>query len=521
MKEDARGVTAGAGERLAQEDTAMSPRATLLLTAALLLPSPAFAEFVRPHKADSPLIYGVKNGIFVAIHPAALDGRGDGGPRGLIRVGYEEGGKRYLINYIAVEPVVGGNMGFSELEKGGDGKPGKRFWVGAGPADGGVGKDGNRAGRIQNGPDGRVLSFFLHVEPFANGARPVVEVSLFEKQPTRIRLRTFSGPGGKAMQRCALTATMGNQSRCRHLWLAKGAAFAPALFAGYTGTDFVEKRPHGLAELFQTKAGDVVAAISPDEFEPREAWPFPNSAWHHDGRWMAQFWLKRKGTFDKSLQCRVNGRRVYWAGKMPIPGGLSYENFEFREPFRAGQELWFGYTTDSPAKTFGFPYDVSPRAAPRRAVPKEEAAAAAEAAKASRPLTNGNFTAGLKGWRAEGGAGEFRTFALGKAMALTTFGKNKDADTGRLYQCFRVPATATELQFTLHGGADARKTYVALWEGTRLHRRMTARDDNTPFRVRWDVVPLRGKVVTLEIVDKSTAPWGFIGVGGFTLASRR
>ncbi|HQU44822.1 MAG TPA: hypothetical protein PK867_18550, partial [Pirellulales bacterium] len=57
----------------------------------------------------------------------------------------------------------------------------------------------------------------------------------------------------------------------------------------------------------------------------------------------------------------------------------------------------------------------------------------------------------------------------------------------------------------------------ALWHGPQLYRRLTARNDNTPFRVGWDVVPLRGKTVTLEIVDNSTAPWGFVGVQGFAL----
>jgi hypothetical protein len=494
----------------------------LLLTAApLFLCSPAAAEFVHPRKAGDPLLYGVKNGITVALHPAGLDARERGGPRGLIRVGYQEGGKYYLINYIAVEPLVGSAQGFSELEKGGDGQPGKRFWVGDSLKDGGVGKMGNRAGRIQDTPAGQVLSFVLHVEPFANGARPVLEVSLFEKDPHRVQFRTFAGAGGKPMRRCVLTATMGNQSRCRFLCLKSKAVFAPDLYAGYTGNGFVEKGAYPLAELWQTKGGDVVAAITPDEFEPREVWPLPNDWWHHDGKWMAQFWLKRKGTYDRSLQCRVNGRRVYWAGTVPIPGGIAYENFELREDFRPGQEVWFGYTTQSPAREFGLKYDVSPQAAPPRKVPKTEAALAAEAARVARPLTNGDFRGGLAGWQAEGGAKAFRTFAQGKETALTTFGANKDADTGRLYQCFKVPATATELRFALHGGADARKLYVALWHGSRLWRKMTARNENTPFRVRWDVKPLRGDVVTLEVVDQSTAVWGFIGVQGFALVGKK
>ncbi len=52
---------------------------------------------------------------------------------------------------------------------------------------------------------------------------------------------------------------------------------------------------------------------------------------------------------------------------------------------------------------------------------------------------------------------------------------------------------------------------------------MSARNDlaHTPFRVRWDVVPLRGEVVTVEIVDNSKLPWGFIGAEGFALDSEK
>ena len=99
--------------------------------------------------------------------------------------------------------------------------------------------------------------------------------------------------------------------------------------------------------------------------------------------------------------------------------------------------------------------------------------------------------------------------------ALTTYGANKEADRGRLYQCFEVPVNATELQFSLSGGADAANLYVALWEGERLFRKMTARNDNAPFRVRWNVEALRGKFVTLEIVDNKTGPWGFLTAEGF------
>ena len=38
----------------------------------------------------------------------------------------------------------------------------------------------------------------------------------------------------------------------------------------------------------------------------------------------------------------VSGRYCYWASEAPIPGGISYENFELLEPFRQGATFVFG-----------------------------------------------------------------------------------------------------------------------------------------------------------------------------------
>ena len=488
----------------------------LLLSSFLLcLGGAASADFIRPVNDDDPLIYGVRNGICVAVYPYALDDREEGGPRGLIRVGYQAGGEFHLINYIAVQPVVQGAVGLSELERGNDGRPGKPFWVGSSPTGGGAGRMGDIRGVVQQTPQGPVLTFFIFVEKFANGASPVVEVSLYKNQPDRVRFRTFSGPSGSTMQRCDLSATMGNQSRCRSLWLGTHTVYAPDLYPRYQGAGFVEHDPYGLDILHKTASGDVVAAISPDEFEPQEVWPFPDQAWHHDGKWMAQFWLKPHGTYDTSLQCRVNGRHTYWGGTTPIPGGTAFENFELRETFQPGQEIWFGYRTDSPTKAFGFPYDASPSAASPRVVSIAEKNVLKSAMTTRRQLTNGTFSDGVAAWEGEDGAGLFRIYRSNSENALTTFGMNGDADRGRLYQCFQVPANAADLKFMLSGGADTAKLYVALWDGPRLIRRMTARNENTPFRVSWNVEKLRNSFVTLEIVDDKTGPWGFIAAEGF------
>ena len=39
---------------------------------------------------------------------------------------------------------------------------------------------------------------------------------------------------------------------------------------------------------------------------------------------------------------------VYWASNSPIPGGISFENFELKTPYRQGDSFVFGITPLSP-----------------------------------------------------------------------------------------------------------------------------------------------------------------------------
>src|SRR5438105_8404784 len=62
--------------------------------------------------------WGRRGGLQFGIYPASLSGEGTGGPKGLIRIWapVKKGGRYRLVNFIAVEPVVQGRKGFSELE---------------------------------------------------------------------------------------------------------------------------------------------------------------------------------------------------------------------------------------------------------------------------------------------------------------------------------------------------------------------------------------------------------------------
>lgn len=312
----------------------------------------AQAPFLVPAGPDAPPVFGVPGGIVVAFHPATLDDRRDGGPRGLVRVGlHDPRGGFTLVNYIAVEPVVlGGKRGGSELELGADGRNGLRFALrdavdASGPFTG---------ARITGGPHGRQLSLAFATDQFANGARPIVEVTLFADLPDRVRFRLHTRAGSATIRRLTLSATMGNQIRARHLWLRDGIVDSLRLYEGYRGDGFVERQTHPLARLQATPGGDMAVALTSDEADPSSVMPAPNGAWRYRGPWLTQFWLKPRGTFDESLHARVNGRHIYWGGRLVIPGGVSFENFELREDYVPGQEIWFGLSRRRPEQLFGF-----------------------------------------------------------------------------------------------------------------------------------------------------------------------
>ena len=90
-----------------------------LLTLGFLLATVSVAhgaDWIRPGVSTNQPVWGVRGGLVWAVAPGGFRG---GEPRGLIRLGYPVlPGKRYdLINFIAVEPVVQGRRGFSELER--------------------------------------------------------------------------------------------------------------------------------------------------------------------------------------------------------------------------------------------------------------------------------------------------------------------------------------------------------------------------------------------------------------------
>jgi WD40 repeat protein/tRNA A-37 threonylcarbamoyl transferase component Bud32 len=154
---------------------------------------------------------------------------------------------------------------------------------------------------------------------------------------------------------------------------------------------------------------------------------------------------------------------------------------------------------------------------PARTMSLAETEAFRAAEEQRTPLTNGNFEMDLNGWIVEGGSDPFAVFSEAGVSAATSFNTLKDHDRGRLFQCFYIPENAIALRFAFRGGQDEDRLLVALWDGNDLRQAVTGENSKEWKQVSWDLIPLRGKTVTLEIVDNTEDAWGFLDVRDFNV----
>jgi hypothetical protein len=264
-------------------------------------------------------LWGHPGGLAVGLEPAD-------GPRGLIRVyaPYLGHGPGRVVNFIAIEPRVGGARGYSELE--------------SSPADGGPGLV------ITAGPPIATrdrLAVQFRIERFANGARPVVTAVFDRRRPREVEFTVSASAGSAPMDACILTATMGNYARLRRLALRGGRADAAALWAGAAADPygFLPHREWPAARL-PRDGGSVVLAAEPDEADPGAAPcdPAVDPWWRWTGRRARQLW---RAPPARGLVGRVNARTTYYGTAAPIPGGTAFENLEFEAPYRPGQAFAF------------------------------------------------------------------------------------------------------------------------------------------------------------------------------------
>jgi hypothetical protein len=317
-------------------------------------------EWIRAGLNTNRPVWGIRGGLLWGL-PAGQ--RPPDGPRGLIRLFYPvlTNGACDLINFIAIEPVVGNRKGFSELERSAlDGVAGKRLWaLEAEPAD--RPDSPLQPGRLSSAESGaQQLRVEAGVERFENGAQVRLALCQRSDAPDELELIVHAEPESAPIDYCVLTATMGNKARARLLWLRDGVENSLQLYPDYRGLEFAPHRFFSLARLHRTGPGEIMAAITTDEAAPAQVEPFPGrSHWRYAGAPVTQYWKKPAGAWRSDLHLAVNGRFTYWMSRQPIPGGVAFENFEMRERFQQGQRFIFGITRRTPVE-LGFP---TPKAA--------------------------------------------------------------------------------------------------------------------------------------------------------------
>jgi hypothetical protein len=190
----------------------------------------------------------------------------------------------------------------------------------------------------------------IQVEPFNNGAHLAVTIAQRSDRPDEITLTVRTLPRSSRLAECVLTATCGNKTRSRLLWLRDGTVFSRTLWPDYHGPHFAPDRVYGAERMLAEPAGSLLTAITTDEPDPAHVHP-QDQRWYYGGVPLTQYWRVPPGVHKARV--RVNGRTVYWASHVPVPGGVAFENFEIREPYQEGQTLTFGVTTARP-ETLGF-----------------------------------------------------------------------------------------------------------------------------------------------------------------------
>jgi len=293
-------------------------------------------------------VWGFADGIRIGIAPL-------GGPRGLIRIytPYLEHEEFVTTNFIAFEPVDKEKKirGLSELEWSKlDDERGKRFWTGDTSQSPSFPDEYYPAHGVISTESGvETLTVYIFCETFENGADVYVRIRFTKDKPYEFELTAYATEESAELERFILTATMGNKARLRKLYLANGKSKeSQKLWPDYKDSNFTPHDHTPLSEMIKDKDGGAWFVASPDEDNPAEAVYADNTHthWKYKGRKATQYWYcPSPGT---GLEGVVNGRYTYWAGKSPIPGGISYENFELTEPFRQGQTYIFGITPELP-----------------------------------------------------------------------------------------------------------------------------------------------------------------------------
>jgi len=276
---------------------------------------------------DHPNMWGVQGGIKFGIWPASVeeDPADQGGPQGLIRIGFPTapGGGYELINFVAIEPLVNGQLSQSEMQ--------------------GVVLTADNPVHVT--VDGGVdqMDVTVHAAPFANGAHVSVTCSVREDHPNELRFRIHKEGDSADMSMCNLTATMGNKCRVREAHLKGQTLSSLAMYGGLSGDAFGEDHEYGMDQMETLPNGDWIVRFNSDEANPGDTVP-PLDAWYYRGPKITQYWIKPQTSPHNNLRFRVNARATYFGtnGTAVIPNGVAFENLDMRDNFADGEDFVYG-----------------------------------------------------------------------------------------------------------------------------------------------------------------------------------
>lgn len=311
-------------------------------------PAPRAAEtaWMMPESPDDPPMWGIRGGIVVGLHPARIGLLGeDGGPRGLVRLGYESGGLHF-VNFLVLTPLRGTLRNLrgrsSELvESSLDGGSGLVFTPY--PEDADRGRDPaepppvNEVARLRTTGGAEELSFALRTEPYPDGETAFLVFRISENRPFEVEIQSFVIEGGDKLSAFVLSTTWGNVTRLRESYLNQGIVNARRLYSADYGDGFAPPTFWKAPFLPRNRAGDLLFVLGPDEARPWETQPYP-----HERR-LLQYFRKARGTWSPELRAVVNGRTRYWKSRKEVPGGTAFENMALMEPFAQGQTVVWGF----------------------------------------------------------------------------------------------------------------------------------------------------------------------------------
>src|ERR1700722_15966646 len=315
----------------------------------------ADADWIRPQHPGDPLIWGRRDGIVFGLPCTG----GMKGPRGLIRVGVVPpgGGTPQGFTDFAIEPVVAGpgsrssRMAFSELEASvlDPGERGKRLWVApVADASSEAWRGDLRTLHVGHATVER-LSVRVDVEPYtANGADVYLVVSIDSDHPEELRISVFGKSDSRPLDELTVTATMGNYERLRLLWLKDRVVDSRKLFSSYEGDAFVELNSYAMDLMLRSRDGDAIVYATSSEPDPQTTAGNNTAHWPYLLPRFTQYWRIPAHDLEPDLRVRVNARRVYWQSKVPVLGGIAFENFEVRERYVPGQTFVFGISQQQP-----------------------------------------------------------------------------------------------------------------------------------------------------------------------------